>query len=163
MQLWRQPNFLKLWLGQAVSLLGSQVTSLAIALTAAIVLQATPAEMGLVGSLNVLPLVLFGLPAGLWVDRVPRRPIMIRTDIGRAILLASVPLTALTGQLGMPQLYLVSFGTGAMRHSSGSRTARSCHRLSDGRISLTGTPSWPWPKRLRGWPDQVWQADSCNC
>lgn len=114
MQLWRQPNFLKLWLGQAVSLLGSQVTSLAIALTAAIVLQATPAEMGLVGSLNVLPLVLFGLPAGLWVDRVPRRPIMIRTDIGRAILLASVPLTALTGQLGMPQLYLVSFGTGAM-------------------------------------------------
>ncbi|MEA2732555.1 MAG: hypothetical protein QOF70_7030 [Acetobacteraceae bacterium] len=114
MQLWRKPDFLKLWAGQAISLLGSQVTSLAISLTAAIVLNATPAEMGLIGSLNVLPFVLFGLPAGVWVDRVRRRPIMIAADVGRAMLLASVPLAALAGRLGLPQLYIVSFGMGAM-------------------------------------------------
>jgi MFS family permease len=80
-RLWRQPDFLKFWAGQTISLLGSQVTSLALALTAAVVLHATPAEMGLIGSLNVLPLVLFGLPAGVWVDRVRRRPVLITTDI----------------------------------------------------------------------------------
>src|ERR671930_554124 len=103
MQLWRHPDFLKLWAGQAISLLGSQVTSLAVALTAALILDATPAEMGLIGTLNVLPLVLFGLPAGLWVDRVRRRPIMIWSDIGRALLLASVPVAAFAGRLSMPQ------------------------------------------------------------
>jgi MFS family permease len=114
MQLWRQPDFLKLWAGQAVSLLGTQVTGLAISLTAAIVLQATASQMGLVGFLNVLPFVLFGLPAGLWVDRVRRRPVMIATDIARAALLVSIPLAALVGRLSMIQLYVVSFGMGAL-------------------------------------------------
>ena len=110
----RQPDFLKVWTGQTISLLGSQVTSLALALTAAVALQATPAEMGLVGTLNVLPLVLFGLPAGVWVDRVQRRPLLIVTDLGRAALLASVPMAALAGRLSMPQLYVVSFGVGTL-------------------------------------------------
>lgn len=114
MQLLRQPDFFKLWAGQAISLLGTQVTGLAISLTAAIVLQATPGQMGLIGFLNVLPFVLFGLPAGLWMDRVRRRPVMIATDIGRAVLLASVPLAALVGRLSMTQLYVVSFGMGAL-------------------------------------------------
>ena len=114
MRLWRQPDFLKLWAGQTISLLGTQVTGLALALTAAVLLHATPAEMGLIGSLNVLPFVLFGLPAGLWVDRVRRRPLLIATDIGRAILLASVPLAAVADRLGIPQLDVVSFGMGAL-------------------------------------------------
>jgi hypothetical protein len=63
-RLWRQPDFVKFWAGQTISLLGSQVTSLALAWTAAVVLQAAPAEMGLISSLNVLPFVLFGLRAG---------------------------------------------------------------------------------------------------
>jgi len=111
--LWRQPPFVKLWAGQAISLLGSQVTNLALALVAAAVLQATPVEMGLIGSLNVLPLAVFGLPAGVWVDRVRRRPVLVVTDIGRAALLASVPVAALGGWLSMPQLYIVSLGHGA--------------------------------------------------
>jgi predicted MFS family arabinose efflux permease len=113
-RVWRQPDFFKLWAGQTISLLGSQVTSLALALTAAIALQATPAQMGLVGSLNVLPLVLFGLPAGIWVDRVRRRPLLIASDIGRALLLASVPAAAIAGRLSLPHLYVVSFGVGAL-------------------------------------------------
>lgn len=114
MRLWRHPDFLKLWTGQTISLLGSQVTSLALALTAALVLQATPAEMGLIGSLNVLPLVLFGLPAGVWVDRVRKRQVLIATDIGRALLLATVPVAAVTARLSMSQLYVVSFGMGTL-------------------------------------------------
>lgn len=114
MGLWRHGDFLKLWAGQTISLLGTQVTGLAIALTAAVVLQASPGEMGLVGSLNVLPFVLFGLPAGVWVDRVQRRWLLIGTDVGRAALLASVPIATLAGRLSMPQLYVVSFGMGTL-------------------------------------------------
>jgi MFS transporter len=113
-RLWRQPDFLKLWAGQTVSLLGSQVTSLALALTAAVLLRATPVEMGLIGSLNVLPFVFLGLPAGLWVDRVRRGPVMIATDVARAALLVSVPLAAAAGSLSILQLYVVSFGMGAL-------------------------------------------------
>jgi hypothetical protein len=114
MSVWRQPDFLKLWAGQTVSLLGSHVTSLALSLTAAVLLQATPTEMGLIGSLNVLPFLLLGLPAGVWVDRVRRRPVLIATDVARALLLASVPVAALMSRLGIPQLYVVSFGMGAL-------------------------------------------------
>lgn len=57
--------------------------------------------MGLIGSLNVLPFVFFGLPAGLWVDRVHRRPVLIATDLGRALLLATVPLAAIAGRLSI--------------------------------------------------------------
>jgi MFS family permease len=114
MRLWRHADFLKLWAGQTISLLGTQVTGLALALTAALVLQASPAEMGLIGSLNVLPFVLFGLPAGLWVDRVRRRPVLIASDLVRALLLATVPLAAAAGRLSIPQLYVVSFGMGAL-------------------------------------------------
>jgi MFS family permease len=114
MPLWRQPDFVKLWGGQTVSLLGTQVTGLALSLTAAVLLRATPAEMGLIGSLNVLPFVFFGLPAGLLVDRVRRRPLMIAADLGRAVLLASVPVAFVLGRLSIPQLYVVSFGMGAL-------------------------------------------------
>jgi predicted MFS family arabinose efflux permease len=114
MRLWRHRDFLKLWAGQTISLLGTQVTGLALALTAAIVLQATPAEMGLIGTLNVLPFVLFGFPAGVWVDRVQRRWVLIGTDLARAGLLATVPVAAAAGRLNIPQLYLVSFGMGSL-------------------------------------------------
>jgi hypothetical protein len=110
----RHPDFLRLWAGQTISQVGTQVTGLALALTAALVLQATLAEMGLIGSLNVLPLVFFGLPAGLWVDRVHRRPLLIATDLARPVLLATVPAAAIAGRLGITQLYLVSFGMGAL-------------------------------------------------
>jgi len=113
MPLWRQTDFVKLWAGQAISLLGSQVQPCD--LTESGNRPASHARPdGPHRLADVLPLVLFGLPTGLWVDRARRRPIMIATDIGRAILLASIPLAALAGRLGMPQLYVVSFGMGAM-------------------------------------------------
>jgi MFS family permease len=114
MGLWRQPEFLKFWAGQAVSLLGTQVTELAIGLTAAVVLQASPLQMGVLGTLYSVPYVLFGLLAGVWVDRVRRRPLLIAADIGRAVLLVTVPVAAVMNQLSMGQLYVVAFGVGTL-------------------------------------------------
>src|SRR5215510_13788609 len=84
--LWRDAGFRNLWGAQTVSLLGSQVTALALPLTAALALQATPAQMGLLGAAGAAPAVLLGLFAGVWVDRRRRRPIMIAADLGRAAL-----------------------------------------------------------------------------
>jgi predicted MFS family arabinose efflux permease len=112
--LFRQAEFLKLWLGQTISLVGSQVTQLALGLTAAAMLNATPAEMGILGTLSSVPYLLFGLVAGAWVDRLRRRPMLIITDIGRAVLLASVPIAAFTGHLSLWHLDVVAFAVGTM-------------------------------------------------
>src|SRR4051812_15835806 len=80
--LWQNADFVKLWVGTTVSLIGSQVTGLALPLTAALTLAATPLQMGLLGAVEMLPWALIGLPAGAWVDRLPRRPILIVADLG---------------------------------------------------------------------------------
>jgi MFS family permease len=108
------PEFLKLWAGGFVSTLGWHITILAMQLTAAAVLRASPFEMGLLGAAQFLPRFLFGLLAGGWVDRIRRRPLMIAADLGRAALLASVPIAFALGRLGMPQLYLVALGSGLL-------------------------------------------------
>jgi len=76
MSLWRQPDFLKLWAGQTISLVGSLITQLALGLTAAVLLGASPIEMGVLGLVQSVPFLLFGLPAGVWVDRMRRRPLL---------------------------------------------------------------------------------------
>src|SRR5215203_7515373 len=75
--LWRHPDFLRLWAGQAVSLIGSQVSFLALPLVTALALDATPIQMGLLSAAGALPALLVGLHAGAIVDRHRRRPIMI--------------------------------------------------------------------------------------
>jgi MFS family permease len=95
------PDFLKLWAGGFVSTLGFHITILAMQLTAAVVLGASPFEMGLLGAAQFLPRFMFGLVAGGWVDRVRRRPLMIATDLGRAALLGSVPIGYLLGFLSI--------------------------------------------------------------
>lgn len=105
-------NFLKLWAGQTVSLFGSQITVLALPLLAANVLQAAPQQMGILGFVQYIPWLLVGLFAGVWVDRLRRRPIMLTADIARTILLSLIPLTALLGLLRMEYLYLIGFLVG---------------------------------------------------
>ena len=90
--LWRNPSFLKLWAGQTISQFGSQVSLLAIPLLAALTLSATPTQMGLLTAVATLPTLVLALPAGVWVDRLPHRPIMIAADLGRAMILLSVLL-----------------------------------------------------------------------
>jgi len=106
--LWRHPDFLKLWGAQTISQIGSQITFLALPLTAVLVLGATPAQMGLLTALEGLPALLVGLHAGAVVDRRRRRPILIGSDLGRAGLLALVPLAWLLGVLSIELLFAVA-------------------------------------------------------
>lgn len=110
--LWRHPEFLKLWTGQTISLFGSQVSQLAIPLTAALVLNASPVEMGLLGAFEFAPFLLLSLFAGVWVDRAYRRPVLISADVARAVLLGSIPVAALIGALRIEHLYVVGLLTG---------------------------------------------------
>jgi len=112
--LWRHRDFMKLWTAQTVSQLGDEVTQLAIPFVAVLTLGVSPFELGLLGTFQFLPFILLTLPAGVWVDRMRRRPILIGADIGRAILLTSVPIAFLGGWLTIWQLYVVAFGVGCL-------------------------------------------------
>jgi len=112
--LWRHPDFLKLWAGETISLLGSQVTLLAIPLVAAMTLNATPLQMGILGTVQYIPWLLIGLLVGAWVDRLRRRPVMVMADLGRTVLLGLIPLAAVAGILRMEHLYVVGFLVGIM-------------------------------------------------
>ena len=106
--LWRHPDFLKLWGGQTVSLFGSLLTQFALPLLAALLLRAGAAEMALLAAAEVVPGLLLGFFAGVWVDRLRRRPLLIAADLGRALALASIPVAAAMGALHIGQLYIVA-------------------------------------------------------
>jgi MFS family permease len=110
--LWRHADFLRLWSAETVSQFGTQVSQLAIPLAAVIVLDASAFEVAVLGTVEFLPFMLFTLPAGVWVDRLPRRPILIAGDFGRAALLASIPIAYLMDALTLGQLYVVGFLVG---------------------------------------------------
>ncbi|HVU10561.1 MAG TPA: MFS transporter [Phototrophicaceae bacterium] len=101
------PDFLKLWIGQTVSEFGSRITRGGLSLIAVITLAATPNQMGILAAVGSLPVLLLGLFAGAWVDRLRRRPILIMMDLARMAILLTLPLAALTGHLGMGLLYVV--------------------------------------------------------
>src|SRR5689334_18486798 len=92
--LWRQGDFMKLWVGETISLTGSAVTELALPLTAILLLHATPFQLGLLLALNSGAAAAFGLFAGAWSDRVRRRPLMMLADGGRALLMGAIPVVA---------------------------------------------------------------------
>src|SRR5438270_2266996 len=112
--LWSNADFVKLWLGQTVSNFGSGITGIALPLTAVLVLAATPAQMGILGALDGVSVLVIGLLVGVWVDRVRRRPLLIATDLGRAFVLSTIPLAALLGVLGIGQLYVVAALAGVL-------------------------------------------------
>src|SRR5437868_8667958 len=93
---------------------GSQVSALALPFVAVVVLKASSFEVAAMGTLFMTPFVLFTLPAGVWVDRLSRRPIMVVADWGRALALGSVPLAYALGNVTLWQLYVVSFVTGTL-------------------------------------------------
>ncbi|HLB78350.1 MAG TPA: MFS transporter [Candidatus Dormibacteraeota bacterium] len=107
-RLWRQADFLKLWAGQTISVVGSQVTVLALPTIAILLLHATAGQVGLLAALERLAFPILALLAGVWIDRVRRRPLMIAADGLRAAALLSVPLVAAVGTLTLLQLYAVA-------------------------------------------------------
>ena len=107
--LWRNGGFMRLWIGQTISVGGSMIGKTAMSFTAILVLHATPFQLGLLSAVRLAPGFLSGLVAGVWVDRLRRRPILISADIGRALLLATIPSAAVLGLLRIEQLYVVTF------------------------------------------------------
>jgi MFS family permease len=107
--IWRSGAFVRLWLATTVSYFGSFITRTALPLAAILVLGAGPLEISALRGLELVAGLLVGLVAGAWVDRLRRRPIMIWADIGRAILLGSIPVAAVIGFLALPQLLVVAF------------------------------------------------------
>lgn len=112
--LWRNRAFLRLWLAQAISNSGTAITTVALPLTAVLILGATPTQMGLLGMASSLPNLCFGLIAGVWVDRTRRRPLLVGADLGRALLLGSIPVAAWLGQITLLQLWMVTFLVGTL-------------------------------------------------
>ena len=108
----RQADFQRLWVGETISQFGSQVSLLAIPYIATVLLKATAFEVALLGALQFLPFMLFTLPAGAWVDRLRRRPILISGDLVRVVALGTIPAAWGLGVLTIWQLYLVSFAAG---------------------------------------------------
>ena len=90
-KLWRNADFLKLWTGETVSVFGSQVTLLAVPTVAILILHAGPFQVGLLSALEFLAFPTLGLVAGVYADRLRRRPIMIVCDLGRMLALGSIP------------------------------------------------------------------------
>jgi MFS family permease len=110
----RDQQFRRFWVGQTISVLGDQVSALALPLTAVLALDATALQVGILASLAWLPHLLFSLPAGVWIDRRPhRRRNMIVADVCRALALATVAIAWWLGALTIWQLLVVAFFVGA--------------------------------------------------
>lgn len=105
--LWRQPGFLNLWSAQTVSAFGDQITMLALPLLALTTLDASAGQMGLLRAAETAPILVVGLIAGVWVDRLRRRPVLIAADLGRAFVLLTVPIAAWLDLLRIELLYVV--------------------------------------------------------
>jgi MFS family permease len=112
--LWRQRDFLKLWSAETISQFGTAISGLALPLVAIIVLHASAFEVAALATIEFAPFILFSLPAGVWVDRLRRRPILIVGDLGRALLLASIPIAYFADALTIWQLYVVGFLAGTL-------------------------------------------------
>lgn len=110
----RNRDFVRLWIGQSISHVGSQVTLLALPLIAIRILHAGPFQLGFLAAAETAPFLLIGLPAGVWVDQWRRRSVLVAADIGRATVLATVPAAYAFDALTMGQLYGVAVATGAL-------------------------------------------------
>ena len=118
--LWRSPDFRKLWISLTITSFGAQVTNLALPLTAALLLQASPLQMGVLVALETLPFALVSLHAGVLLDRVRKRPVVIGCDIARGVGLLAIPVAAFTGTLSIEILYVVGFFCGVQNVIGGA-------------------------------------------
>jgi len=123
-----QRDFYKLWAGQTISEVGSRIRREGLPLTAAFVLNATAAQMGVLAALGSASILVFSLGAGIIADRMRRRPLMIATDLARAALLGTVPLAAAFGVLSFGQIIAVAMLSGSSPFSSTSPISRTCRR-----------------------------------
>jgi MFS family permease len=118
--LWRSPDFRRLWVSLTITSFGAQVTNLALPLTAALLLQATPLQMGILVALETLPFALVSLHAGVLLDRVRKLPVVIACNVGRGVALLLIPLAAYGGWLSVELLFVVGFFCGVQNVVGGA-------------------------------------------
>jgi MFS family permease len=118
--LWRRPEFVRLWTSMTITAFGAQITNLALPLTAAVMLHATPWQMGVLVALETLPFALVSLHAGVLIDRVRKLPIVIAADIGRGVALLAIPLAAYFDALSIELLFVVGFVCGVQNVVGGA-------------------------------------------
>ena len=116
----RDRIYRRLWISILISSFGTQVTMLALPLTAAVLLHATPTQMGTLAATEIIPFVLFSLPVGVWLDRVRKLSVYVAGESLQAVAVASVPLAWWMGWLSMPWLYLVGLIIGSVNTIAGS-------------------------------------------
>lgn len=163
---WRSADYVRIWSASMVSSLGTSVTNLAVPLLAATTLHASPGQMGTLVAAETLPILLFGLLAGVWLDRRHKRPVMIVTDIGRGLLLLLVPITAWLGLLRIEWLIVIAFlvGTLGVFFEIASQSLLPVilppHRLTEGNARLN--TGWSVAEiggpGLAGWLTQLFSA-----
>ncbi|MCK9199861.1 MAG: MFS transporter [Gallionella sp.] len=118
--LWRDRNYRRLWLSILIGSFGGQLSSMALSLMSAIMLGATPMQLGFLGAFWIAPFIFLSLPLGVWLDRVRKLPVYIAGEIVMVATLASITLAWSLGYLGMSYLYGVSFVTGCISVISGT-------------------------------------------
>jgi MFS family permease len=116
----RDAAYRRLWTSILISSLGGQVTMLALPLTAAVLLHASPTQMGILVAMEIAPFVLLSLPSGVWLDRVKKLPVYVAGELSLAVILLSVPLAYWMGWLAMPWMYVVAFVMGCVYVVAGS-------------------------------------------
>lgn len=116
----RDATYRRLWSSILISSFGGQVTMLALPLTAAVLLHASPTQMGLLTAMEIVPFVLFSLPSGVWLDRVRKLPIYVTGELLLAFVVASVPLAWWMGWLSMAWLYVIGFVIGTIYTTAGT-------------------------------------------
>ena len=122
--LWRRPDFLRLWVSGTASAFGAQIRFLALPLTAILVLDATPLQLGILAAAGSAPALILGLGVGVWVDRRRKRPVMVTSACLRALLLLVIPIAAAFQSLRIEHLYGVALGVGVLNlfHSVANRS-----------------------------------------
>src|SRR2546430_15188381 len=118
--LWLLRDFRSLWASLTITSFGAQITNLALPLTAALLLHASPMQMGILIALETLPFALFSLHAGVLLDRVRKLPVVIASDVGRALALAAIPVAAWMGALSIEILFAVGFLCGVQNVVGGA-------------------------------------------
>ena len=158
--LWRHPDFVRLWAGETISIFGTLIGGLALSFTAILWLDASALQISILTGAQFVAGFLVGLIAGVWVDRLKRRPIMIVADIGRFVALATIPLAALFDSLTIWQLYAVALAASTLTvffdvaYQSYLPTLVAREELVEGNAKLTADGA-ALRSRAEGVPPQI--------
>lgn len=153
------PAFVRFWLASTVSDFGTYITTLALSVLILVTMNGTPLDQGLVNAARWAPYLMFGLVAGIWIDRFPRRTILIGGDLGRGLILSGICVTAVTGTLSVPALIILIFAFGTLALTSDAAyqsfipqlVPRSLLTKANARLQQSDTVAQTTGSAVAGW------------